>query len=186
MEERELLVRAQKGDADAFGQLVRLHQAGLRAFAALYVSSGDDILDIVQDAFVDAFRHMDRFDPTKTFKPWLRAICRNRIRNFYRARAKMQMTPLSLVDEAVAERVAEADAEQTPEAQDQIDTLRLCINRLGEAQRQLVTLRYGEAVRVNDIAARLKKSAATISMRLMRIRNALRKCMQSSLQTVLP
>jgi RNA polymerase sigma-70 factor (ECF subfamily) len=78
MDERELIRLAQKGDRDAFGELVALYQARLRAYVARYVSRPDEVFDIVQDGFIDAMEHLDRFDPEKEVGPWLRAICRNR------------------------------------------------------------------------------------------------------------
>ena len=56
MDEKESIRRAQEGDREAFGPLVELYQARLRAYAARYVESGDDVFDIVQDVFLNAFK----------------------------------------------------------------------------------------------------------------------------------
>ena len=85
MDERDLIQKAQQGDRDAFGELVALYQARLRAFVARYVTRPDDVYDIVQEGFIDAMQHLDRFDPAKDFGPWLRAICRNRMLNHFRS-----------------------------------------------------------------------------------------------------
>ncbi|MBN1675761.1 MAG: sigma-70 family RNA polymerase sigma factor [Kiritimatiellae bacterium] len=184
MDEHELVDRAKSGDRDAFGELVRLHQARLRAFAACSVPSSADVLDIVQDAFLDAFRHMNRFDSNKEFGPWLRAICRNRIRNFYRARRTSRTSPVGLVDGALEARIAATEDADPADALARIAALRKCVGRLRDSQRQLVTWRYGQNIAVNVIAARLKQTATAISMRLMRIRESLRKCLLQSLQTI--
>ena len=83
MDEADLVRRAQQGDRGAFGELVRLHQARLRAFAARFVPRSEDVFDLVQDAFVSAYRALGTFDPALELGPWLRTICRNRIRNQY-------------------------------------------------------------------------------------------------------
>lgn len=78
MHEREIILKAQRGDHEAFGELVRRYQARLRGFAARDVENSHDVYDLVQDAFLDALRNLGSFDVEREFYPWLRAICRNR------------------------------------------------------------------------------------------------------------
>src|SRR5215510_1283467 len=103
MDERELIRRAREGDRDAFGNLVALYQARLRAFVARYVSRPDEVFDIVQDGFIDAMEHLERFDASKEFGPWLRAICRNRMLNHFRSAKVRQNAAAALVEEALQE-----------------------------------------------------------------------------------
>ena len=56
VDERMLISAAKGGDREAFSGLVRLHQARLRALVALSLSERDDVLDVVQESFVDAWR----------------------------------------------------------------------------------------------------------------------------------
>ena len=58
---------ARAGSADAFGRLVQMHQQALRAFLA-------------QEAFVFAWEHIARFDPTRPFRPWLFGIAWRKFR----------------------------------------------------------------------------------------------------------
>ena len=97
MDERELIRRAQQGDREAFGQLVALYQARLRAYVARYVPRADEVFDIVQDGFIDALEHLDRFDADKEVGPWLRAICRNRMLNHFRSHRVRQNAAQALV-----------------------------------------------------------------------------------------
>ena len=60
---------AQTGSADAFGRLVQMHQQGLRAF--LRRLSATDADDLAQETFVFAWEHIGRFDPARSFRPWL-------------------------------------------------------------------------------------------------------------------
>jgi RNA polymerase sigma-70 factor (ECF subfamily) len=75
--EPEVLAAAARGDRKAFGQLVRAYQR--RAYAAAYtlVGNRDDALELSQDAFVKAFKAMNRFDLSMPFYPWLHRIVRN-------------------------------------------------------------------------------------------------------------
>lgn len=176
MEERDLLRRAQQGDRDAFGQLVALYQARLRAFVARYVSRPDEVFDIVQDGFIDAMEHLDRFDASKEFGPWLRAICRNRMLNHFRSNKVRQNAASALVDQALQETwgAMEDDLEDGAE---RVAALRRCVDRLEKSQRELIEMRYRREVPLAELARKLGRSAAALSMSLFRLRAALEKCM---------
>jgi RNA polymerase sigma-70 factor (ECF subfamily) len=181
MEERDLLRRAQQGDRDAFGQLVSLYQARLRAFVARYVSRPDEVFDIVQDGFIDAMEHLDRFDASKEFGPWLRAICRNRMLNHFRSNKVRQNAASTLVDQALQETwgAMEDDLEDGAE---RVAALRKCVDRLEKSQRELIEMRYRREVPVAELARKLGRSAAALSMSLFRLRAALEKCMDRGLE----
>jgi len=185
MEDRDFVVRAKSGDKQAFGELVRRHERRLRGFAACYVQSREDVLEIVQDAFVNAFEHLAGFDVDREFGPWLRVVCRNRIRNFYRDNARARAAGVTLLDEAIEEQVAAQAPEAAPseDAAHRITALRVCIGKLRGTQQQLVELRYRQGVTVLAIAEKLKRSPTAVSMRLVRLRDALRKCMIRALRT---
>ena len=101
MDDQRLVRQAQAGDRDAFALLVRQYQSGLRGLVALSIPNRDDVHDLVQEAFVDAWRGLDGFDPTCPFGPWLRTICRNRVRKFLRDRLPQRRREQALVDEAL-------------------------------------------------------------------------------------
>jgi len=178
MEEKDLIRAAQKGDRDAYGQLVALYQARLRAFVARYVTRADDVFDIVQEGFIDAMQHLDRFDPAKDFGPWLRAICRNRMLNHFRSNKVRQNAAAVLVQDALQETWG-AMEDNLEDGAERVAALRRCIDKLEKTQRDLVEQRYRREVPLNDLARRLGRSAAALSMALFRIRAALEKCMQT-------
>jgi len=70
--EAALVAKARAGSADAFGRLVHMHQQGLRAF--LRRLSPADADDLAQESFVFAWEHIGRFDPARSFRPWLFGI----------------------------------------------------------------------------------------------------------------
>ncbi len=181
MEEKDLIRLAQKGDRDAYGQLVALYQARLRAFVARYITRPDEVFDIVQEGFVDAMLHLDRFDLDKDFGPWLRAICRNRMLNHFRSNKVRQTAAAALVDDALHETwdTMEDDLE---EGRERVAALRRCIDKLEKTQRDLVELRYRREIPLNDLARKLGRSAAALSMALFRIRAALEKCIDKRLE----
>jgi RNA polymerase sigma-70 factor, ECF subfamily len=103
-------VRAKRGDATAYEELVRMHQ-GI-AFRVALVAAGDqgDAEEAVQDGFVKAYRALGRFRDGAPFRPWLLRIVANEARN--RRRSAGRRAGLAL-------RVAAAtsgDAAPSPEA----------------------------------------------------------------------
>jgi RNA polymerase sigma-70 factor, ECF subfamily len=181
MDERDLIRRAQQGDRDAFGQLVSLYQARLRAFVARYVTRPDEVFDIVQDGFIDAMEHLDRFDAGKDFGPWLRAICRNRMLNHFRSNRVRQAAASALVDAALQETWG-AMEDDLEDGADRVAALRRCVDKLEKSQRDLIEMRYRREVPLADLARRLGRSAAALSMSLFRLRAVLEKCMADRLE----
>jgi RNA polymerase sigma-70 factor (ECF subfamily) len=181
MNERVLVERAKTGDRTAFGQIVLEYQARLRAMACRYHLENDDIHDIVQDSFLDAFRHLDRFDETRPLGPWLRAICRNRIRNFFRDRKVHREVPLMLVDRAIEGAL---DGLSELESAERVTVLRDCIAKLPAEKRALIHERYFNNLPVKEISRTAEKTPNHVSMILTRVRETLMHCVEQSLQGV--
>jgi RNA polymerase sigma-70 factor (ECF subfamily) len=175
----DLILRAQGGDRDAFSQLVRLHQAQLRAITALTVVDREAVLDIVQDAFVDAWRGLPGFDRERPFQPWLRAICRHRIARHFRERAA-RSRECALVDEQL---LADPQAPSREDlCEERLEALRACLTRLHQDNRQLLEWRFRQDWSVSRIAEALGKSGNAVSMALLRIKQELGACAERRLQ----
>ncbi len=166
---------AQKGEHEAFGQIVRLHQARLRAFAARYVTSSDDVYDIVQDVFIDAFRNIGKFDIERDMGKWLRGICKNRVMNHIRKRAR-QNVGIAALAEALEQRLLHDTVMGHDNSQERLEAIRSCIKKLGTNPRELVMKRYYMEMAVGDMAAESGRTPAAVSVQLMRIRATLRSC----------
>lgn len=178
MDERALVVAAQGGDGEAFAELVVLHQARLRALVALSLPGRDEAHDLVQEAFIDAWKGLGSFDPTREFGPWLRTICRNRLRQFLRDRLPRRRRELALVDEALA---AGPPLEED-EGEARLGALRACLAALPEEHRRVLSLRFVEELAVQDIAAALAKSPNAVSMVILRLKAALARCIAQRLE----
>jgi RNA polymerase sigma-70 factor (ECF subfamily) len=76
-DERAWIVAAQAGDQEAFGKLVRQHQRRAYAVARAIVLNHEDAEDAVQEAFLHAYRALDRFRPDQAFGAWLHRIVAN-------------------------------------------------------------------------------------------------------------
>lgn len=74
MSDSELVERARRGDAAAFGELVERHRAAVYRTALAALGSAEEAEEVAQDAFVSAFQKLDGFRGEASFKTWLLSI----------------------------------------------------------------------------------------------------------------
>ena len=104
-DERELVLRAQRGDARAYEELVRPHQEIAFRVAYVITRNAADAEDAVQDALVKAWRALGRFRAGEPLRPWLLRIVANEARNRRRSAGRR---------ERLALRAAAAPGEAAP------------------------------------------------------------------------
>jgi len=178
--DNELILQTRDGQAEAFSVLIGRYQARMRALAAHYVANRDDVYDIVQDVFLEAFRNLDAFDPDHEFVTWLRSICRHRVMNHFRRTKVHRSAMQSLISEALAEKLERLSG-RSDNSIERIEALKGCVKRLGPKHRQLIHLRYHAHAAVKDIAENLGQTAAGTSMLLHRVRTILARCIERKL-----
>lgn len=133
--------------------------------------AGDDADDVVQEAFVKAFRSLHRFREDAPFRPWLLSIVVNETRNLQRAsrrRAVLALRVARLGAEGAAPPDPAASSAQTERRAALLDAIRT----LPERDRAVVTCRYLLELSEAETATALGMPAGTVKSRLSR---ALRK-----------
>jgi RNA polymerase sigma-70 factor (ECF subfamily) len=172
-DEAELVERAKRGDHDAYAELVRDHQAA--AFRVAYLVAGGsaaDAEDVAQEAFVKAYRSLERFRAGAPFRPWLLRIVGNEARNHRRAagrRAYHQGRAAAL------EPVAGAPPEDEVLGREGGRAVRAALDRLPHGERVAVAARYLVGLTDSETAAALGIPRATVKMRAWRGLNRLRR-----------
>jgi len=167
-----LVAGALAGDGSAHRALYDRHRPGAwrvaRAFGDL---DRDDVEDVVQEAFVRAFRSLASLKEQGRFGPWLLTIARNRaLSRLARRRARSD-----LGEELKREAEVACDAEPAPPAAEivaELEVVRRIITELPEgAEKETVRLFYLEgALSAREIAERLGVGKSAITMRLERFR----------------
>lgn len=143
LEERELVLAAQRGDNAAFAGLVRKHQRRAYAVARSIVLSHDDAEDAVQEGFLHAFRAMDRFRPEQAFGAWLHRIVANASLDMARRRKVRDADELPETLSSPHRDPAEADELK--------DRLAQALATLGERQRSVIVLHDVEGYKHAEI-----------------------------------
>ena len=133
----DLVRRALAGDAGAFALLIERRSAAARALAARLGAHPDDVDDIVQEAFLQAFAGLGRLRDPDRFGAWLAGIVRNV------SRAAARQDPLTLLADWPEElHPVSAQGLPSPEDLDRAEALRAVIAVLPGGQRRAVELYY--------------------------------------------
>lgn len=167
--EAALLTRACGGDLDAYEQLVRLHQQIAFRTALVLTRDAADAQEAAQDAFVKAWRALQRFDGSRPFRPWLLAIVANEARNRRRSAGRRELLAVRVRAESVA---GAGSGLASPEARvlvaERDAALAAALERLEERDRQVIACRYLLELSEAETAAALGCRAGTVKSRLSR------------------
>jgi RNA polymerase sigma-70 factor (ECF subfamily) len=173
-DESRLIGDALRGDAVAFGELVRRHQDRLYNAIVHFIGDRTEAEDIVQDAFVQAYLKLATFHGNSAFYTWLYRIAFNTAvsrRRRRRAEASVEVVREQLGSEP-------EDSGDRPETQlertEQAAQLYAALDRLSEEHRVILILREIDGRDYEAIAEILEINVGTVRSRLHRARTQLR------------
>jgi RNA polymerase sigma factor (sigma-70 family) len=170
-------------DRQAFAILAREHHRGLLAYGRALSRNEATAADLVQDAFVTAWKNLSRFDVTCDFGAWMRGIVRNKWREHLR-RHKREVDADDETLEAWESRFSTWDESRQSGKGEMFELLEDCLGRLPEGMHEAVHRFYYEDTPGESVAASLGIDSATLRKRLQRSREALRACLDNKLPTL--
>ena len=181
-----LVERVQKGDQKAFNLLVVRYQHKVASLVSRYVPSGD-VPDVVQEAFIKAYRALDSFRGDSAFYTWLYRIAINTAKNYLVSRGRRP--PDSDVSSEDAEfydgdhGLKDLESPERALLRDEIEgTVHRTIQQLPEDLRTALTLREFDGLSYEDIASVMQCPVGTVRSRIFRAREAIDKALQPLLQ----
>ena len=176
--DKQLVSRVQKGDKRAFDLLVLKYQYKVHAIVGRYINDHEEINDVVQEAFIKAYRALKNFRGDSQFYTWLYRIAVNTAKNYLVARNRRP--PASDVDVEDAEYYSGSENLKdvaSPERQLFKDELEAVVDSairgLPEDLRTAVTLREFEGLSYEDIATVMDCPVGTVRSRIFRAREAI-------------
>jgi len=189
-EDTVIISLCKRGNTDAFEFLVKKYQKKMLNIAYRMVGSYDDSCEIVQDAFVSAFKNLKQFREEARFSTWLYTIVvnlsKNRLKRLHVKEYREELTLDNMVESknrnmkkdpistepSVLERIEKRDTQEV---------VQKCINSLDYEFREVLVLRDIQGFSYNELSDMLMIKEGTVKSRLSRAREALKKCLKRAL-----
>jgi RNA polymerase sigma-70 factor (ECF subfamily) len=176
--ERQLVLQAQAGNSEAFGQLYDAYMERIYRFVYFRVEDQQTAEDITSQVFLKAWSNLDRFQFSRTpYLAWLYTIAHNAVIDHYRTRkvtTALDDVQLSQPDHSEA---VENDIDLTVEMQ----SVKSALQTLTDDQQRVLTLKFIEGMSNNEIARHLGKREGAIRALQMRGLQALAKQLEEKM-----
>lgn len=161
-----MLARVRAGETAAYAELVTRHAPVARRLAVLS-GAGSDADDVVQEAFVKAYRSLASFRDGAEFRPWLLRIVVNETRNLHRGKSRRSDRELRVARDD-ARLVTGSDPAEVAEGDERREALLSAVRRLPQELREVVTCRYLLELSEVETAESLDIPKGTVKSRLHR------------------
>lgn len=182
-----LVERVQRGDKQAFNLLVAKYQHRLANLVSRYVKNQGDVPDVVQEAFIKAYRALPNFRGESAFYTWLYRIAVNSAKNYLVAQGRRPPANDVDADEAEfydgADALREVDSPERMLLSEEIKKVVFeTIESLPDDLRSAITLREMEGLSYEEIATVMECPVGTVRSRIFRAREAIDKRLQPLLR----
>lgn len=180
--ETDWVREAVAGSEDAFCRLVRLHQGRVRTLLGRYVSRPDVVDDLAQEVFLTAYHALPTWKGEAPLAVWFLGVARHRVLRHLRDEARRR------VRETVTRRVLPAlvaGPDGEPSSAEAFEreraALEACLESLPSESSDIVREHYFRGSTLASLAGRTGRKEGALRVALLRIRGALRRCMQGRL-----
>ena len=174
MEDQELINKIKNGDLQSFSKLINRYQNKVFAFLIVRLNNRHEAEDMTQEVFLTAYNKINKFDTKLSILPWLRGIALNILRNFWRKKKAVsaggQEELQALIDKHIHENSSE---NQEPHM---IEFMLSCLSEADSNSQKLIEMRYKQEKTISELTKLLSINHSTLTMRLHRIRDELKKC----------
>jgi len=169
--EAQWLIQAQKGDSQAFTELVETYQKPVYNLCYRMLGNAEDAEDAAQETFLRAYRSIRRYDNSRAFSTWLLSIaahyCIDQIRR--------QRMPIVSIDELPVPDVPDLSPGMDSKLSLKEDQLRIraILNKLDPVDRAAVVMYYWYDFSYEEICQALSLTLSAVKSRLHRARRAM-------------
>lgn len=160
-----------------FAQRLAAAQSSLYAFIVSLLGGRQEAADILQETNLKLCREFHRYDAARPFLPWALTLARFEVMAWRSRQSRSRL----VLDDDVAERLADALMTPAADTSRELAALEECLQKLPGPQRALVDERYGSGTPVRTMAGRSGQGENALAALLYRIRRALHECITATL-----
>lgn len=176
--DKQLVERVQKGDKRAFDLLVLKYQYKVHAIVSRFIRDFDEVGDVVQEAFIKAYRAIGNFRGDSQFYTWLYRIAVNTAKNYLVARNRRPPSSDVDVEDAEfysgSEMLKDVDSPENLLYRDELQKVVTdAIEGLPEDMRTALSLREFDGLSYEEIATVMDCPVGTVRSRIFRAREAI-------------
>jgi len=160
LDEESLVRRAQQNDSDAFARLYEANFDKIYRYVVVRIGDRAEAEDVTQQVFVNALRSIGSYRwQGVSFSAWLFRIAHNKAVDHLRKRTRQAVTPL---DEPLSDEGA--DPRLLVERKLDIERVLKATDKLTEAQREVIALRFTSGLPVAEVAEIMGKSPGAVKV----------------------
>ncbi len=189
MDDAALAEACRNGDVEAFECLVMRHQRMLLNVAFRMIGVYEDACDIVQDAFISAWRKIGEFRGESKFSTWMTAIVVNLSRNRLQLLQQRERREAYSLDAPLPGKDGDIMPDPSSDAPSVLQlleeselrlALQRCIEALTPEYREVLVLRDMQDMSYDEVGRVLKVREGTVKSRLFRARDAVKDCVRKA------
>lgn len=169
----ELVHAAAHGDVDAFGELSRRYRDRYARFAVRMIGSRDEAEDVLQSAFIRAYRALDRCRDASRFGAWLYQIVANECRTYLVRRGRRDARLVR--DEASLRAIVDRSSS---DRQETLEDVEYALQQIDADQREAFVMKYVEELSYDEMAEITGASVSALKMRVKRACARLRELLE--------
>ena len=167
--DRDLILRTRRGEADAFGELVRRYQVAVFNVCYRLLGERREAEDMAQEAFIRAYGRLESYDLDRPFGPWMRRVAANVCINRFESLPASQ----PVLDEERDPDDPAQRPEPVAEQRDEADHLRRVLLSLPTHYRAVLELRHYQELSYEEMAETLQLPLSDVKSHLFRARKLL-------------
>ncbi len=176
LQDEAVVIRVQAGDTAAFGVLISRYEQKMARYAGKFLYNLDDAKDAVQEIFTKAYVHINSFDSSRKFSPWLYRIAHNELVNMLKKRSKQAWLPLFDLDVFFPQYAKKESAiTQEMERKEMRQLVEESLEKLPPKYKEVVILYYLEDFSYKEIADVLRLPVSTVGVRINRAKTMMKK-----------
>ena len=174
-QEREVVLRCQKGDADAMGILIIQYQHWVYNIAYGILGHHQDAEDVAQDAFLSAWENIGKFQFRSRFSTWLYRIVKNKCLNHIDQYQRRKTDPTEIDDSQPWVPLDTVTPEEEALRTEEKNIVHAALAKLKDTHREILVLRELQDLSYEEIAEILGCTLGRVKSRLHEARKALKE-----------